>query len=51
LYEVYLRKVPGIDESGRLSVSDIKFNQVMKWVVLYDLNNSFHYFTGLVNDP
>jgi hypothetical protein len=50
LYEVYLRKVPGPDEGHRLPVNDVKLNQVMQWVVLYDLENSFHHYAGLVND-
>ena len=50
LFEVYLRKVQGLDDAHRLSVNEIKFQQVMKWVILYDLDNSFHYYNGLVND-
>jgi hypothetical protein len=50
LYEVYLRKIPTLDERHRLPVSDVKFNQVMKWVVLYDLEHSFLHYAGLVMD-
>ena len=34
LYEVYLRKVPGLDDSKRLSCSDVKYIQITKWVLL-----------------
>lgn len=50
LYEVYIRKVPNLDEGHRLPINDIKFNQVMKWVVLYDLEHSFHHYSGLVQE-
>jgi hypothetical protein len=50
-FEVYLRKVPTLDESNRVSVNDVKFCQVMKWVVLFDIENSFHYYNGLVKEP
>ena len=50
LFEVYLRKVPALDDSHRLSVSDIKFAQILKWVVYYDLDHSYNYFNGLVID-
>lgn len=50
LFEVYLRKVPTLDDSHRLSVSDIKFAQILKWVVYYDLDHSYNYFNGLVID-
>jgi len=50
-FEVYLRKVPSLDESNRVSVNDVKFCQVMKWVVLFDIDNSFHYYNGLINEP
>ena len=48
LFEVYLRKVPGVNDSHRLSITDIKFNQVMRWVALYDLERSFNHYPGLV---
>jgi hypothetical protein len=51
LYEVYLRKVPGLDEANRLSISDIKFIQIMKWVVLYDFSHCFNYYVGFVVEP
>lgn len=51
LYEVYLRKVQGLDESNRLSCSDIKFIQIMKWVMLYDLQHSFNFYIGLIIEP
>lgn len=48
LYEVYLRKVPGLDETMRLNIGDLKFVQIMKWVVQFDLEHSYNYFLGLV---
>lgn len=51
LYEVYLRKVPGLDESHRLNISDIKFVQIMKWVIQFDLSRSYNYFIGLIIEP
>ena len=50
LFEVYLKKVPGLDDSHRLSLSEPMVSQLMKWVILYDLDNSFHYYNGLVNE-
>jgi hypothetical protein len=50
LYEVYLRKVAGLDETMRLNIGDIKFVQIMKWVVQFDLEHSYNYFLGLVID-
>lgn len=51
LYEVYLRKVPGLDDTHRLSVTDQKFALVMEYVVLYDIDHSYIYYNGLVKDP
>jgi hypothetical protein len=36
LFEIYLRKVPGLQQTNRLQINDIKFVQIMKWVVLFD---------------
>jgi len=51
LFEVYLRKVPGLSEDHRLKISDLKFAQVMKWVIQFDLEHSFNHFKGLVVEP
>ena len=50
MYEVYLRKVPGLDETMRLQIGDLKFVQILKWVVQYDLEHSYNYYIGLVID-
>ena len=46
MYEVYLRKVPGLDETMCLQIGDLKFVQIMKWVVQYDLEHSYNYYIG-----
>jgi hypothetical protein len=51
LFEVYLRKVPGMDESYRLNLNDIKFVQIMKYVVQYDLEHGYNFYVGLIVDP
>jgi hypothetical protein len=48
LFEVYLKKIPHSDDSNRLGVADVKFLQVMKWVVLHDLENTHRWWHGLV---
>ena len=50
LYEVYLKKVPGLNTNQRLNVQDIKFVQVLQYVVQYDLDNSYKYLNGLVTE-
>jgi len=50
LYEVYLRKVQGLDQSQRLQITDMKFMNVLEYVVQHDLDNCFIYFGGLVID-
>jgi hypothetical protein len=51
LYEVYLRKVPGMDDSYRLNLNDIKFVQIMKYVVQYDFEHGYNFYVGLIVDP
>jgi len=45
-----LRKVPDVDEASRISISNIKLVQAIKWVVGYDLETSFNYYIGLIID-
>jgi hypothetical protein len=45
-----LRKVQDIDDGSRISISNIKLVQAIKWVVSYDLETSFNYYIGLIID-
>ena len=48
LYEVYLKKLQGLDPSQRLSLHEQKFVHVLRYVVAQDLEEGFNYFEGLV---
>ena len=50
LFEVYLRKVPGLTDMYRLNLDQLKFIQVMKWVVNFDLVHSYNHYIGLMVD-
>lgn len=45
-----MRKVQDIDDGSRISISNIKLVQAIKWVVSYDLETSFNYYIGLIID-
>ena len=45
-----MRKVPDVDEGSRISLTNIKLVQAIKWVVSYDLETSFNYYIGLIVD-
>ena len=38
-----------MDEFQSLNVNDIKFQQIMKWVVQYDLEHGYNFYVGLIN--
>lgn len=50
LFEVYLRKVPGIDQSERLPLTNIKLQAIFKWVICWDLDQCYNHYSGLVVD-
>ena len=50
LFEIYLRKVPGLQQTNRLQINDIKFVQIMKWVVLFDFQHCYNYYTGVITE-
>ena len=45
-----MRKVQDIDDGSRISISNIKLVQAIKWVVSYDLETSFNYYIGMIVD-
>lgn len=47
LFEVYLRKVQGQEDSQRLPVTNHKFVSMLKYTIQCNLDESFDYFEGL----
>jgi hypothetical protein len=50
LFEVYLRKVPGIDQTERLPINNLKLQSIFKWVICWDLDQCYNHYSGLVVD-
>ena len=50
LFEIYLRKVPGVDASERLNVGNVRLQQVLDQVISFDLDKCYQYYTGLVKN-
>lgn len=48
LFEVYLRKVEGIEISQRLNIFEDKFAKMLEYVVAYDLEQAIDYIECLI---
>ena len=48
LFEVYLRKVPGVNPDERLQIHNYKLQQLFKWVICFDIDQKFNHYMGLV---
>lgn len=51
LYEVFLKKVNGLENNQRLNIQDSKLINMLNYVVKFDLEQSFMYFMGLIITP
>ena len=51
LYEVFLKKVNGLDYDQRLNIQDIKMINMLNYVIKFDLEQSYMYFKGLIITP
>lgn len=45
-----MRKVQGLDSHLRIDINNPKFAQIMKYIIWWDLEYSYQYYTGLVID-
>jgi len=48
LFEVYLRKVPGVNNDERIQISNYKLQALFKYVICWDIDQKFHHYHGLV---
>lgn len=48
LFEIYLRKVEGIDATNRLNLGNVKLQQVLERVIENDLDMCFQHYEGLI---